>query len=454
MTPGGYESARPAPGRTATTPHVPAGPAGELTPSLKQATAVVLRAAEVLGLFPQWTDHAAGQHPTTVSCQLLDRQGNVVPDAVGHAAGSAARAGLGAVCEALERHLAGPAGFDPARTRLRYAGELARGALAAEASALLLAAAPEQRLACWTYEPLAEVHELDVPVYLSSPWYADSEQGPALRERAGDQGDYRALSRYAVNSGYGLGLSLTDATLHALYETVERDACSLLLAHAFLGSGHHLAELDPRTLPPDLASLHAHVEESAGHRVHLLDATTDLDIPTVVAYSPPTPESPYFRGQGASLSMRQAVHRALTELLESVQVRALAPGDTLDRQADLRALHSYPQLHACGRFDLTGQLSRAELVPFADRRQPPGGPQHRLDQVLSLLAAGGYTAYRRTIRVLPGDIHVAHALVPGLERFFAVVKGALVLPGPRGRYAVRPATRSRSARTGTNAAIT
>ncbi|MCM1965115.1 YcaO-like family protein [Streptomyces sp. G1] len=399
---------------------------------------MVLRAAEAIGLFPQWTDHTPGQHLATLSCRLLDRQGHAVPDAVGHAAGSPARAALAAVCEALERHLTGPAGFDPARTRLRYAGELARGVLAAEASALLLAAVPEQRLACWTYEPLAEVHELDVPVYVSAPWYADPEQGAALREQAGDRGDYRALSRYAVNSGYGLDLSLTDATLHALYETVERDSCSLLLARTFLGTGHHLAELDPDTLPPDLACLHAQVEDSAGRRVHLLDATTDLDIPTVVAYSPPTPERPYFRGQGASLSPHQAVRRALIELLESVQVRALAPGHSLDRQADLRALRSYPRLHACGRFDLTDQLSRAELVPFADRRQPPGGPQHRLDHTLSLLAAGGYTAYRRTIRVLPGDIHVVHVLVPGLERFFAVVKGALVLPGPRGRHAISP----------------
>ncbi|MFD0489799.1 YcaO-like family protein [Saccharopolyspora spinosporotrichia] len=130
----------------------------------------------------------------------------------------------------------------------------------------------------------------DNPALPGCPWYA-GQDGHVYRDRVGDRADYQGLSRYSVQSGYGLAPTQDEATVHALLETVERDACSLLTVRTFM-SGRQPTVIDPHTLPEDLALLHTRAQRELDATVHLINATTDLDIPTVLAYCTPGDGTP------------------------------------------------------------------------------------------------------------------------------------------------------------------
>ncbi|MEU2367029.1 YcaO-like family protein [Streptomyces noursei] len=58
--------------------------------------------------------------------------------------------------------------------------------------------------------------------------------GPAGRAAAGDAYDYKAVRRYSASNGWAADATVTEATVHAINEIIERDAMSLLLIDQFL----------------------------------------------------------------------------------------------------------------------------------------------------------------------------------------------------------------------------
>ncbi|WP_407547638.1 YcaO-like family protein [Streptomyces sp. Pv4-95] len=392
-------------------------------------------AAHDLGLRPVWQKQA--EAPGIVSiwrCELSER-GDTSPHptaGIGKAQHSS-EARLRALSEALERFLTGPVSLENTQIHFAPARELATGILADEASAPLLETLAHSELACSPYQSLHPGRdEVNIPLYLGAPWYA-APNGEAHRDRVGDETDYRALSRYSVSSGYGLAPTDDLATVHALLETVERDACSLLTLRV-LASGRPLSVVDPDLLPGHLALLRAHAEREAGVRIHLLDATSDLGIPTVLAYCPPRDGVAYLRGQAAAFTFHQAVAGAVTELLETAVARRHTPPEPIP----LSSLEPYPVLHRCARFDLTDALRTARRTPFLNSISPPP-PGEELSVLIARLEAHGFRAHRRSMMPPPRagtpttGLSLVHTVVPGLERFFAILKGALIVPGPRGR---------------------
>ncbi|WP_431931924.1 YcaO-like family protein [Nonomuraea jabiensis] len=389
-------------------------------------------ALTALGLRAELVDAGDGRDPTAWWCCLLGGAEDRSPVACGMGKGRPDEARVGALFEAVEHYLTGPAGFDPAAVRPVAPAALATGPLRGDACALMLAGAPGRRMACLRYHPLGapKCHDALVPLFLSAPWYAETGAAP-LRELAGDDCDYADLMRYSCNSGSAVGITAAEALLHALNEAVERDALSLLLVRAFLGGdGFRLRLIDPGTLPHGLARAYATAQELTGSPVHLLDITSDLGVPTMLAYTAPTARHPHRRGGGTSLDPAYAAWRALTELVQTTL------GETLPHsgaaRGDLTGLAAHPALHACGRFDLTGALREARVVPFPRPAAAGGAPGAQLRKVAAMLAARGHPAYHRMVRVLPCGITAVHVIVPDLERFMLVTDGNLVLPGRRG----------------------
>lgn len=373
---------------------------------------------------------SGGRDPAAWHCRLREPDGATAPSAEGMGKGRPEEARVGALFEAIEHYLTGPALFDPAAVELVEPARIAAGPLRADASAVLLDGRCAAPLACHRYRgPLGAV---PVPLYLSAPWYVEADAG-GLREQAGDAHDYTGLMRYSSNSGSAVGVTATEALLHALNETIERDALSLLLVRAFLGTGERPSVVDPATLPPGLARAYAVAEQVADAPVHLLDITGDLEIPTMLAYVAPAPGRPHRRGAGTSLSPEHAAWRALAELVQTTV------GESVQRRGDTARLARHPELQACGRFDLTRHLRDARTVPFPRECGPSACPREQLREVVARLTERGFTPLTRTVAVLPGRVTAVHVVVPGLERFMLVTDGNLVLPGPRGRAAVRRA---------------
>ncbi|ACZ87968.1 hypothetical protein Aros01_02961 [Streptosporangium roseum] len=388
-------------------------------------------ALSVLGLRAELVDAGRDRDPTAWWCGLLDDADS--PLACGMGKGRPEEARVGALFEAIEHYLTGPAGFDPAVVEPAAPARIAAGPLRADASALLLARMPGRRMACLPYRRLGGGGGTLVPLFLSTPWYV--ETGAArLRELVGDDCDYVHLMRYSCNSGSAAGVAAAEALLHALNEVIERDALSLLLARAFLGRGGFQPRLiDPGTLPAGLARAYATAGELTGSPVHLLDITSDVGVPTMLAYTAPTVRHPHRRGAGTSLSPAYAAWRALTELVQITLGENLSHSGAPAR-GDLAGLAAHPALYACGRFDLAGPLRQARMIPFrtTEVAGPPGG---QLRKVAAMLAARGYPVFHRTVRALPAGVTVVHVVVPGLERFMLVTDGNLVLPGGRGQAA-------------------
>ncbi|TYB61357.1 hypothetical protein FXF51_28260 [Nonomuraea sp. PA05] len=403
----------------------PACPAEREVP-LAEAARRSVAALAALGLRAQLVDMGGGRDPAAWWCGLLSRAGSA-PVACGMGKGGRDEARLGALFEAIEHHLTGPAGFDPGTVEAAAPAALAAGPLRADACAPLLEPMPGRRMACRRYRALDGGGDVLVPLFLSAPWYLEAGAAP-LRERACDDSDYAQLARYSCNSGSAVGVTAAEAVLHALNEAIERDALSLLLVRAFLcGRGFRPRLIDPETLPPGVARAYAVAAELAESPVHLLDITSDLGVPTMLAYTAPTSRRPHRRGTGTSLSPSHAAWRALTELVQTT----LGGG----ARGDPAGLGAHPALAACGRFELTGALRGALVVPLPAAEPAVGTPGAHLRVVSATLAARGLTAYVRTVRVLPGGVVAVHVMVPGLERFMLVTDGNLVVPGPRGRDA-------------------
>ncbi|MBE3014824.1 YcaO-like family protein [Microbispora sp. NEAU-D428] len=396
----------------------------------------VTAALTQLGLTPELIDVGRGGDPSAWSCRLLTEEGASPPMAQGMGKGRREEARAGALFEALEHYLTGPDWFDPTSVELVESAHIVTGPLRREACSVLLARTPGARLGCCRYRALGGGREIPVPLFLWAPWYAETWAG-SLRERAGDVCDYGQLMRYSCNSGSAVGVTAAEALLHALNETIERDALSLLLVRAFLcDADFRPTVIDPATLPHDLARAYSAAERLTGSPVYLLDITSGLNVPTMLAYTAPTSRRPHRRGAGTSLSASYAAWRALTELVQTTLGETLSGADAPVRDEPPR-LADCPELHACWRFDLTDHLRDARTIPYSHAGGTPDHPSDQLSELISILSAHGYIPYWRLVAALPEEIVAVHAVVPGLERFMLIIDGNLVLPGQRGHDVVR-----------------
>ncbi|WP_424216152.1 YcaO-like family protein (plasmid) [Streptomyces sp. BI20] len=413
------------------TPPDAAGPrqSGERSLPLAEAEARARSAAAVLGLDVDLAP-VLDESPGTWRC-VLSRAGLDLPTSLGLGKGNREEAHAGALFEALEHYLSGVDELDPAGILLARAHALAEGPLARDLAVRLLGEGPDHSVGCLPYHSLTGEPDTDVPLFLSMPEYLRPAGAPA-RRAAGDAYDYRVVGRYSVNNGWAAGADPVEATVHAINELIERDAHSLLLVEQFLRPRPGpLAVVDPDTLPTDLVALLDAATAHTGRRPHLIDMTTDLDVPAYAAYLPaPAGRPARICGWGASLSRRYAIARALTELVQLHSTVGLREryAHLLPEQRDDTGPH--PHLRACRLSDFTPALASAIRRPFRDTRVPDT-PRGHLDRLLGLLRERGLAVYRREHHVTL-DLAVVNVLVPALERFVLVTDGQVVVPGERG----------------------
>ncbi|MEU7135957.1 YcaO-like family protein [Streptomyces sp. NPDC046261] len=387
-------------------------------------------AIAALGLTAAYTD--LGGDPGAWHCQLHQEDGTPVPSLAGCGKGFGEAAKVGALYEALEHHLAATVTIEPADVTLRSAHEISTGPFAPDVSSLLLSAGPDGQVACRSHRAVHGDATCDVPVFVNCPWYLEDE-AQDLRSRLGDHYRYGALGRYSVNSGCATGASVTEATVHAVNEVVERDAFSLLLIRTFLApQPAPLTVVDPDTLPQRLASLLKMTEERVGAPVVLIDMTSNIGIPSFMAWSAPQQPGMIRRGCGTSLVSAYAAERALTELIQCIAVTSRPGYDHPERSS----LEGYPVLMRCSEMDLRPALGSGRTVPFT---QTPtcGEPEQYLATLVEQLARRGHTPYVRPLHTFANGVSVVSVVIPGLERFALITDGRVVVPGSRGRQAQR-----------------
>jgi oxazoline/thiazoline synthase len=220
---------------------------------------------------------------------------------------------------------------------------------------------------------------------------------------AGEGGDQLS----ADSSGCAAGNTLEEAIVHGFLELVERDACAIWWYNRLRCPEVDIAALGDSTILDLRAQLAA-----GGRRLWLIDITSDLSIPTIVAVAHWTEEAREHvaLGAGAHFDRRIAALRAVSALNLRMAIDAVRGARAEPEAAD--GSDPLPlQRHAYLRPHGKAARARASSLPkFAglDRRE----------QVLACVKAAG----RRGLDVVVLDqtrpdleIPVARVIVPGLR---------------------------------------
>lgn len=411
--------------------------------SLKHAEKTVLETIDGLGLAALLTELSAKAESTAVKCTLIRPDGSLPPEAEGLGKGTQQEARVGALFEALEHMHFGPEGPDLEQAKvLRVSDFLNTDADSVPAPVLdILTEQQEANMAVVTYDLLEQEHQIQVPLGLVAPWYVEDTE-KRIRANLGDDFYYGSLMRYTTSSGAAIGIGTSEALLHGLNESIERDDFSLFLAQTFFnapGTRHSFRVVDPATFPPKIAR--AMMEVSALRRapVHLLDISGSFGPRTLVAYVEPSGDfKNHRRGVGSSMSFSHAAWRAISEL---VQTLLHTPQD--EEAELLSGLAHVPEIHRCATFDLTPYMASAPATHFEQDDPTRLSVDAQVKELSGALFAGNIRVGTRAIRTFDSGISVLHTYSPDLETFMLVCGGCLVPPGPRAVSAISSAPSAR-----------
>jgi ribosomal protein S12 methylthiotransferase accessory factor len=365
------------------------------------------------------------------TCTVRDSTGKVVSTAAGKGMGEQSRAS--ALFEGWE-HLSLDRGLawlsrDPEVTRTLPIDEvLSQQVLRGDTMLHRLAAEyPTANVGCLRFENLSDPRAgLWYPAFLKSPFCM-------FHRIPGDDLEYKSFLRYASSNGSASGAGHDEALLHALLETVERDALSLAYLDWFVNATPgSVRVVEPDSLPDDLRILWRAVAGEIGSDPLLVDITTDLGIPVFCALpSLPDPVRIGVHGSGASLSPAYAVERALSELL---QLAAVRPAHDVERYRRLASLDRWPVLRRCAELhpaDLLALEPTRETFTISEERRDTAAEQ--VCEVTGRLADQGYETFHLQWNSDGSRIPVVAACVPGLETFSVHLDNQVpVLPTGRG----------------------
>jgi ribosomal protein S12 methylthiotransferase accessory factor len=217
------------------------------------------------------------------------------------------------------------------------------------------------------------------------------------------------------SNGLASGAHILEAVLSGLQEVIERDGICLRTqidpAPKIRGD-----ELLRHSAPEIAATL-----ERSGLRLEVLDASTEIGVPTIVGYLHEVEggRSGMFKGAGAGVSNSTALVRAVTE---AAQARCLIIAGARD------------DIFETMRSAATNQVAGAVKLPDA---QLQAGIDHGTGDVLGdiqwmvdRLTSAGFDQVIVFRHSLPGDpVQVARVIVPGLEGY----QFAHAQPGARAR---------------------
>lgn len=400
--------------------------------------------------------------PTAAQGRLHAADGRDVPYGVGAGKGAPRTACVGALYEAVEHALSGPAALGTTDLVLHRARDIATSAWEGD-RALELAREIDGQMACLTYHAVSDDGLELLPIALWAPWFvADSTELVDARVAIGDSASYGPLRAYSSNTGCAIGASAAEATLHAVNEWVERDALSLFQLVSIHDEGALPPVLDQSLLSEAERLMLEGAEDALGQRLYLLDLTTDIGIPVVMAY---LADRGALRGKGygmgASLRAATAVERAVTEVVQGELLAAVVEEQVSTRSAATTAVRQsltptyeqvvqehataarirerlapHPRLLACAHLDIAARVLKA--VPTrcpTDVAPADATVSEQVRLAAALVHASGSRVLWTTLAALPAGTTLVQVQCPGLERFHQITNGHLALPGARGRRA-------------------
>ncbi|KTD74956.1 YcaO-like family protein [Legionella waltersii] len=271
--------------------------------------------------------------------------------------------------------------------------------------------------------------ELYYPLYMLDPRYAKK---PA----PGDKFDYKPYAWNACDSGIASGTSELEASIHALNESVERDAYSLFLIQAFL-LNHPMNIIDKRSVPQHLQVIINHIEKEYNEELILVDITSDIGIPTILVSMTKQEMTIQPIGCGTSLFKDYALERALLESLQPLHV--LNKHLSSNQDQIMSNFAKAPLLARCAKADVLPLIQHARTVTFDSLLGYQGDKslEKQFHTIIERIRSKGFSIYTATIAGTNTGFHCLKCIIPEFEQFYLVEIGKFILPNHRGMALIK-----------------
>lgn len=398
-------------------------PPDERELSLPEAYTRVLQELSCLGL--DCSVRTLGERIVNTRVMLSDA--NSGHQGAGSGKGYADSALVGAHYEALEHYLSEHHEMH-AGVELRPANRFTRDGIFHDDSLLdSVIQHTEASIASRLYHSPLDTASFYYPIAFSLPDYPG-------RPLAGDTFDYAGIRRYFSNSGIAIGATYQEAALHAINECLERDALSLfLLNHFYYRHDRPLRRVQRPQPHHPICKVWQEAETELHAEVILLDISSEFCVTTCMAFTHSGNQPITLFGCGTSLSAPHAAARALTEL---VQIRLGATRADTAQHIDLQMRHlaAFPRLQRCLRLDIDDLMmhTRQQIVAL-----PTHGAPGTLDEQIHVIARNVREHNRElgisSLYQTDSGTTLANVVIPGLERFYIVSTGNVVIPQARGQ---------------------
>jgi ribosomal protein S12 methylthiotransferase accessory factor len=217
---------------------------------------------------------------------------------------------------------------------------------------------------------------------------------------------------FSLSSGCAAGTSFETAALHGMLELVERDAASLWWRGGIRG---RLVALEGHAMAAAAWVAQARRGVTT-RRTWLLDITTDMEVPCIVAMSCRAEGRGFACGLAARLSIDAAIRSALTEMCQMELAYAVV--EQKRREGGEAALNEYDHRHVA-RSTLIDAASCELLHPVGPGRVAtefsPDTPERQLAALVERLSAGGIETFAIDLTRPMFGISVVRIAAPALQ---------------------------------------
>jgi ribosomal protein S12 methylthiotransferase accessory factor len=216
---------------------------------------------------------------------------------------------------------------------------------------------------------------------------------------------------FKLSSGCAAGPTFEAAALHGMLELVERDAASLWWRGGVRG---RMVALEGRAIATAAALVAQARSGTKTRRTWLLDITTDLEVPSIVAISSRLDGSGFACGLAARLTAQSAVRSALMEMFQMELAYVVVEA----KRQEGGALNEYDLRHIA-RSTLVDTASCELLHPTAPGRQVTEiiaeTPTQQLEALVERLSAKGIETFAMDLTRPTFAIPVVRIAAPALQ---------------------------------------
>lgn len=266
--------------------------------------------------------------------------------------------------------------------------------------------------------------KLPYPIYLIDPRYAKK---PSVH----DKFDYQEIAWKASDSGTASGTSELEASIHALNEIIERDACSLFLIKTFIQK-NNIRVINKLTLPAYLKNIVTEIETHYSEELIIVDMTSDIGVPSFFVSMTNQAHTIQPKGCGTSLNRDYALERALLESLQPLHIY----NEQLrqNQKQILQNFAAFPLLAECAKADILARAKECEKVDFNSLPSYDAAAtlEQQRNSLIERIKSQGFEIYTKQIAKAETGFNCMKYIVPGFEQFYLVQAGKYILPNKRG----------------------